>query len=274
MRLRVRIDAAPDAVFQALTDADTLIEWFAESAEVALSNGRYTFWGRYTPRGDQPRQRLTSAEPGRALRFAWDLGTGAPSNVELSLRADGEQTVLDAVHTGVPAELAHTVNCFWHVGLANLVAQCEGVATMPPFDFSAPAQGDALVRTVIDVPAEEVFASLLDPAQVNKWTHGSATIQPHVGGRYEFGWDHGPGTIVELDQDKVLAYTWRHQGSPETTVRWQLRQTRGSTYLTLVHSGFADDELAEHYRQGWPAHLVEVKRILELGDAFAPMKLT
>jgi uncharacterized protein YndB with AHSA1/START domain len=267
--MRVRIDAPPEAVHQALTDGDTMTEWFAESADVSLDELRYRFWGRYTPHGDEPRQQLVSAEP---LRFTWDLN-GQPSAVDIDLGLDDEGTIVTVAHSGYPATEDNTLGCFWHVSLANLVAHCEGVATMPPFDFSAPAQGDALVRTVIDVPAEQVYASLLDPAQVDKWAGGSATIEPEVGGRYDFGWDHGPTTLVELEPDKVIAYGWRHPGSVDTVVRWQLRETRGSTFLTLVHSGFSDDAVAEEHRQAWPRYLVELKRILELGPAWEPIKV-
>ena len=57
------------------------------------------------------------------------------------------------------------------------------------------------------------------------------------------------------------------------SLRWQLRETRGSTFLTLIHGGWSDDELAEQMRQEWPVHLVELKRILELGPAWQPMKV-
>jgi uncharacterized protein YndB with AHSA1/START domain len=152
LRLRVRIDADPDTVFKALTDSDELSEWFAESAEVSLDQGRYEFWGRYAPQGDRPRQTLTGHEPGRMLWFTWTFDEG-PSTVELTLAPDDEGTVASVNHTGVVAD-STALRCFWHVSLANLVAYSEGKQTMPPFDFSAPAQGDALVRIVIDVPGE------------------------------------------------------------------------------------------------------------------------
>jgi uncharacterized protein YndB with AHSA1/START domain len=187
-------------------------------------------------------------------------------------------------HDAVPDGLADpALACFWHVSLANLAAFAEGLQTMPPFDFSVPAQGDALLRTVIDAPVEEVFAALLDPSQVDKWAGGTAVIEPTVGGAYSHGAtshgtsshgaETGPERILELDPDKVLAYSWRHPGSPDTVVRWSLRGSRGSTFLTLTHNGFASNELSEQYRQGWPTHLVELKRILELGDRWQPLAL-
>jgi uncharacterized protein YndB with AHSA1/START domain len=188
---------------------------------------------------------------------------------------DGEAgSVVTIEHSGLPAEgfSTETFTCFWYVSAANLAAYSEGRQTMPPFDFSAPAQGDALVRTVIDVSPDEVFASLLNPAEVDKWARGKAVIEPEVGGRYDFGWDDGPVKITELETDKLLAYSWRYPDSPDTTVRWSLRSSRGSTYLTLIHSGFTSDDLAEQFRQGWPGYLVELKRILELGAAWEPLK--
>jgi uncharacterized protein YndB with AHSA1/START domain len=270
LRLHARIDADPDTVFKALTDSDELAEWFAESAEVDLDQGRYEFWGRYAPQGDRPRQRLNGHQSGRMLRYTWDFDEG-PSTVDLTLSADGEGTLVSVGHTGIAADPT-ALRCFWYVSLANLVAYSEGKQTMPPFDFSVPAQGDALVRTVIDAPVEEVFASLLDPAEVNKWARGQATVEKQVGGRYDFGWDHGPERIVELEPDKILAYTWRNpHGAGESLVRWSLRSSRGSAYITLVHSGFTDDRLAEEYRQKWPGYLVELKRLVELGPGWAPM---
>lgn len=273
LHLRVRIDAAPDVVYRALTDSDELIDWFAESADVDLDAGKYQFWGRYAPQGDRPRQTLTGHTPGRELHFGWGFDEGE-STVDITLTPDDGATVVDLVHAGVPTTGTAdrtALGCFWSVTLANLVAQSDGVQTMPPFDFSVPAQGDALVRTVIEAPIEEVFAALLDPSQVDKWAGGSASIEPTVGGRYDIGWDHGPGQITELDQDKALAYTWRHPGSSDTLVRWALRGARGATYLTLVHTGFDNDKLAEEFRQGWPGFLVEIKRIHELGDDWVPL---
>src|SRR5687767_7683782 len=132
MNLRVRVDAPADVVFRSLTDPDELTEWLAESAEVDLDDGRYEFWGRYTPGGDQPHQRLLDSEPGRRLQFSWDLGGDTPSTVEITIAPsdamDGEAgSIVTIEHTGLPAEgfSNEAFTCFWYVSAANLAAQSE-----------------------------------------------------------------------------------------------------------------------------------------------------
>jgi uncharacterized protein YndB with AHSA1/START domain len=269
LRLHVHVEAPSDTILRALTDPDLMTEWLAESAEVDLAGSRYEFWGRYTPLGERPRQTLRNA--GGPLAFGWDLGV--PTDVEIALEPDGDEaTAVTVTHTGMPEPHRAELECFWYVTLANLTAQCEERPTMPPFDFSAPAQGAALARTVIDIPAEDVYAGLLDTAVVGRWIGGEATIDAQVGGAYSFGRDTGPLAIVELDPDKTIAYSWRAEDQAETIVRWQLRAVRGATYITLVHDGFADDATAEQYHLSWPTYLVELKRVMELGDRWEPMR--
>ena len=57
LRLQAVMPAPPEAVYAALTDAAALRVWLAEHAEVAMPD-RYEFWGRYTPDGAEPHQRL------------------------------------------------------------------------------------------------------------------------------------------------------------------------------------------------------------------------
>ncbi len=145
---------------------------------------------------------------------------------------------------------------------------------MPPFDFSVPASGVALVRTVVDVGLEHEVCDACSTRP--RWTSGRAgspPSSPEVGERYEFGVGPRSGRDPELEADKTrTAYSWLYPDSPDTVVKWSLRSSRGSTYLTLLHSGFDNDELAEEYRQGvarpsW----CEIKRILELGDQWEPL---
>lgn len=74
----------------------------------------------------------------------------------------------------------------------NLSNQLEGRPVSTRCDFSAPMAGEARAQVEIDAPPERVFAALTEPEQLERWIAERATVEPRVGGRYDFGWDHGP----------------------------------------------------------------------------------
>jgi uncharacterized protein YndB with AHSA1/START domain len=138
LRLRAVMPAPPEAVHAALTDAAALRVWLTEHAEVALPD-RYEFWGRYTPDGAEPHQRVLHASE-RTLRLAWTVD-GVETTVELTLtenepeheadHADAGGTLLTLTQSDLPsfAEiLADTagprgeLQTFWSVAIANLAA--------------------------------------------------------------------------------------------------------------------------------------------------------
>ncbi len=71
LKKRIRIAAPPRAVHRALTDPAALQVWLAEHADVDLPD-RYQFWGRFTPDGEAPHQRLRHVDDS-SLRFDWEL---------------------------------------------------------------------------------------------------------------------------------------------------------------------------------------------------------
>ncbi len=91
MILRARVAAPVKNVQHALTDADALRAWLAEHAEVELPE-RFAFWGRYTPEGDAPHQRLLYADD-QSLSFSWLLG-GVDTTVEISWEAEDTDSTI------------------------------------------------------------------------------------------------------------------------------------------------------------------------------------
>jgi uncharacterized protein YndB with AHSA1/START domain len=271
--LRGIIGARPDAVYAALTEAAALREWLAESAEVSLTDGIFDFWGKFTPEGERGRKRLLGFEPGRSLSFSWSY-QGTSTQVDVALAAADDGTEVSLSHANVPprpSDYAAWVRDYWLMSLANLANFAEGRKVAPKCDFSAFA--DDHVRCQIDVaaPPAEVFASLLDPAQLDRWIAVKAEVEPEIGGRIDFGWDHGPVKILELVPDKAIAYSWELAGGPpETVVRWELEGSGGHTHLTLVHSGFGPDRGTDGYQLGWQEFLVTLRRMHELGAAWQP----
>lgn len=99
--LAVEIDAAPDAVWAALTEARELERWFPLRAEVeARPGGRYFLsWENEW----QDEGRIQIFEPNRHLRTSWS-GEGkhraARLAVDYHLEGRGGRTVLRLVHSG------------------------------------------------------------------------------------------------------------------------------------------------------------------------------
>jgi uncharacterized protein YndB with AHSA1/START domain len=278
--LRVLIGAPPEAVYDALTDAAALRVWLAEHAEVSLDRGTFEFWGRFTPQGERGRQRLLAAEPGRALSFAWRL-QGADTEVAVALEPQEPGTRLTLTHSGVPPRPSgdsYWVRDLLMMSLANLASYCEGRGIGPRCDFTAFSDTEARASVGIAAGPGEVFAALIEPAQLDRWIATRAEVEPHAGGRYDFGWDHGPVKILELEPDKVLAYSWRHswedeQGPASTVVRWELDGSQGHTHLTIVHSGFGGTgRKTEGYQLGWMEFLASLQRMLEVGAGWRPVE--
>jgi uncharacterized protein YndB with AHSA1/START domain len=277
--LQVTIGAPPEAVYVALTSPAALQRWLAEHAEVALDDGVFEFWGRYTPGGERGRQRLLSFKPGRGLGFSWSL-EGAATEVAITVEPAAGGAVLTLTHSGVPprsAGEAYWVRDLLMLSLANLASYCEGRRVAPMCDVSASREAEARASVEIDAPPSQVFASLVEPAQLDRWIATGAEVEPHVGGRYSFGWDHGPVKILELEQDRALAYSWRHSwddgdGPDSTVVRWELEGSQGRTYLTIVHSGFGTDRRPDGYQLGWQELLASLKRMHEVGPGWQPVR--
>src|SRR5262245_14908799 len=96
------LPASTERVFAALTDAKQLEQWWAEHARVQpIVGGEYRFWGRYSvfiPTQKQADQIITRYEPPKTLAFRWTWREMA-SDVEISLKADGSNTLLNVRHT-------------------------------------------------------------------------------------------------------------------------------------------------------------------------------
>ena len=85
LRLRAVVPAPLKVAYEALTDPAALRVWLAEHADVDLP-GKYEFWGRFTPDGAEPHQRVLHVDE-RTIRFAWTVD-GVESTVQFGLAED------------------------------------------------------------------------------------------------------------------------------------------------------------------------------------------
>ncbi|WP_433136278.1 SRPBCC family protein [Actinomadura nitritigenes] len=263
LKLRARVLVPVADVRRALTDAAALRVWLAEHAEVDLPRS-YAFWGRYTPEGGAPRQRLLHAD-GRTLRFAWRIG-GEETTVEIVLTPEGpHSTIIALTQSHVPdwsqvvaqAGPRSVLATFWSLSIANLVDFLEGREPTPKCDFSTPRMAE---QVVIAAPPDDVFASLLDPEQVRRWFGCSLEVDPREGGRWAMGGGR-PETaaeIVDLRPGRRIDLDWGPFVSS-----WELEGSGGRTRFTFTHSGFDDEDPPYAGWAGWLSGVAELRRFHE-----------
>jgi uncharacterized protein YndB with AHSA1/START domain len=188
--------------------------------------------------------------------------------VDIALAPTTDGTMVTVTHEHVPARQdgQASIADFWVLALENLRSYVERGIVGLRCDFSLEPHAEVHLAIDIDAPAAAVFNLLIQPDQLERYIATQARVEPHVGGRYDFGWDHGPIKILELMPNARLAYSWQYGGEPDTVVKWSLEESDGRTRLLLVHSGFGADRLSDDYNLGWGAFLVQIKALAETGD--------
>jgi uncharacterized protein YndB with AHSA1/START domain len=110
----IEIDATPEAVWRAITDADELAKWFVEQARVTPGEGGeiWVSWGE----GQDGKSRIEVWEPGKRLRLALQNNADncgpASENIttplqspmidEYTIETRNGRTVLRLVNSGIP----------------------------------------------------------------------------------------------------------------------------------------------------------------------------
>jgi uncharacterized protein YndB with AHSA1/START domain len=276
LRLCAVLPAPPEAVYAALTDAAALRVWLAEHAEVALPD-TYEFWGRYTPDGAEPHQRVLHAGE-RSLRLAWNVD-GVETTVELTLtenepshtagQEDVGGTVLTLTQSDLPSfaeVLADTagprgeLQTFWTLAIENLSDYLSGRALTPKCDYTSPELRGSVV---IDAAPEAVFDSLTESEQFRKWSGAHIDIEPRVGGRFAMGgFELDPGGVkfVEFEPGRKASLRF----ADCLTASWELDGSEGRTRFTFVQSGFDVDNPPYPGWAGWLAGVAALRRYHEV----------
>jgi uncharacterized protein YndB with AHSA1/START domain len=240
LRLRAVVPAALKVTYEALTDPAALRVWLTEHADVDLP-GKYEFWGRTTPDGAEPHQRVLHVDE-RTIRFAWAV-EGVESTVEFELAEDVDGTLVTLTQSDLPtfeevladkAGARGALSTFWSLAIANLADYLAGRELTPKCDFTS---SDLRASVVIDAAPDKVFDSMIQPEVFRKWFGANVDIEPYLGGRFAMGGfdlDPGGAKFVEFEPGRKAALRF---ADGETT-SWELEGSDGKTRLTMVHSGF------------------------------------
>lgn len=132
---------------------------------------------------------------------------------------------------------------------------------------------DRIERTVrIDRPLDRVWAAITTAEGLGSWFGDGAEIDLRVGGAAKLTWDSGDAAqlrIERVEPKTVFGYTWGINGLPDsdprrTYVEFTLTPEGDATTVTVVESGFAQLEAAEHSKAvesntgGWASELDEL----------------
>jgi uncharacterized protein YndB with AHSA1/START domain len=127
-----------------------------------------------------------------------------------------------------------------------------------------PADDALVVRRVIAVPRERVFAAWLDPASLAKFmlpgdvTVATAEVDARVGGKFRIVMKHKLavaehwGWYLTIEPPSLLSFSWISENTDfkPTVVTIEFREHHGGTELTLTHRGLPKRTIDAH-REGW-----------------------
>jgi uncharacterized protein YndB with AHSA1/START domain len=112
--------AAPDEVWAAVTEPDSLARWLAPAGDVALRPG-WPF--ELELEGGRMKGRVRAVEPFRLLELDWIEADGPPSIVRFELSSDGGGTVLVLDHRRIDARIGMRYLTRW----GNHLDRLDGV---------------------------------------------------------------------------------------------------------------------------------------------------
>jgi uncharacterized protein YndB with AHSA1/START domain len=266
LRLRAVVPAPLKVAYEALTDPAALRVWLAEYADVDLP-GKYEFWGRFTPDGAEPHQRVLHADE-RTIRLAWTV-EGVETTAQFELAEDDGGTLVTLSQSDLPAfedviadraGARGALQTFWSLAIANLADYLDGRELTPKCDFTS---AELHTSVVIDAAPDKVFDSITQPEQFCQWFGAKVDIEPYVGGRFAMGGfelDPGGAKFVEFEPGRKATLRF----ADNETDTWELEGSDGKTRLTLVHSGFDPANPPYPGWLGWLTGLAALRRYHEL----------
>jgi uncharacterized protein YndB with AHSA1/START domain len=129
-------------------------------------------------------------------------------------------------------------------------------------EFGTIGAAEVVFERHFDAPPERIWRALTDPHELGSWL-APAEIELSVGAPLVLKFPDGDerGRITELQEGKVIAYTW-NEGQTDSLVRFELEPDGEGTRLILRHT-FAGEVDLSSYGAGWHHHLEQL--IAQLG---------
>ena len=124
VRMEDRFSSSIDDVWSALTDPSRLARWMGEVEGDLRLGGEFRF--HFFASGSQGTGRVDACEPPRLLLLTMALGQPDEDVVEVTLAADGDQTVLVWEERGMPLDLLAAYGAGVQIHVEDLGAHLAG----------------------------------------------------------------------------------------------------------------------------------------------------
>ena len=136
-----------------------------------------------------------------------------------------------------------------------------------------------VVRRLLPVPREQVFAAWLDAASLKQWmcpgdvTSAAIEVDARVGGKFRIVMMHGHGDdehwgeYLAIEPPALLSFTWRSANTDlrTTVVTVEFLERGASTELILTHRGLPATKVDAH-NKGWTDILRKLEATLTTGQ--------
>jgi uncharacterized protein YndB with AHSA1/START domain len=276
------IAAAPQRVWDALTQPEEIACWWTDDLSVTLEVGTLAEF-RFSQRTFIVQFEVAELVEGSKVHWITRQGpstghwTGTSVTWYLEPIDNGTKVVFRHDNFIQADRRYEYTRAWWEHFLSSLKSYLEigkGTPGSPAFRFEkdGTAKSAIIEGRVIAATPQKVWDALTEPNEIIRWWSSEAQITPEVGTLAEFRFRPPAGTlqfeVVELDQDRKMRWMIR-QGPPQwagTSVTWQLEPAQSSTKLIFTHDGFARvDEAYEAIRGNWRYFLDSLKSYLETG---------
>lgn len=139
----------------------------------------------------------------------------------------------------------------------------------------------AKVTRIFDAPIEDVFDAWINPKKLDLWHHPDGySSKTKINGQksYEVEMSNNSinqvgiifGEYLEWDKPNKLVFTWSwdwQKGMVPTKVEVNFKKiSENKTEVSLIHSGFADEENAKQHEAGWGMSFTNLEKVLKGGE--------
>jgi len=141
------------------------------------------------------------------------------------------------------------------------------------------AHSELAYLTFIRTTPEKLWKALTEPEFTRQYWFGTTQdCAWKTGAPWRILFSDGrvadTGEVLEIEPNRRLVVSWRHELSPELTAEgfsrmsYEIKQETGFVRLTLTHTmEIEESKLIQAVSGGWPIILASLKSLLETGEA-------